>query len=104
MPQPEISLTATPAPTARPRLQDARWRIHGFACEAGGCRMQVQGYGEGSFVWQVPPSSLWKITLPGPDGPTAPPDAAADTTGPPAFRSAHAPEWKRVVWTFQSPV
>src|SRR3546814_15588883 len=85
MPQPEISLTATPAPTARPRLQDARWRIHGFVCAASGCRMQVQGYGEGSFVWQVPPSSLWKITLTGPDGATAQQDAAADATGRLAF-------------------
>lgn len=79
--QPEIALTATPAPAARPRLQDARWRIRGFACDAARCRMQVQGYGEGSFDWQVAPSTLWRITLTGANGVSAQLDAAADAAG-----------------------
>src|SRR3546814_1527137 len=60
------------------------------------------GYGEGSFVWQVPPSSLWKITLTGPDGATAQQDAAADATGRLAFRSEERRVGKECVSTCRS--
>jgi hypothetical protein len=86
LPQPEIALTDTPAAGTRPRLHDARWRIHGFTCAASGCRMQVQGYGEGSFAWQAAPDSRWRITLTGADGiVAAQQEAAADAGGRLAF-------------------
>jgi hypothetical protein len=86
VPQPRIALTAAPADQARPRLHDARWRVHGFACDAGGCRMQVQGYGEGSFAWQVAPGSRWHASLTATGGGIAAQlDAVADANGRLAF-------------------
>jgi len=79
--KPEIQLNNAAPETPRPWLHDARWRVHDLQCADMTCRMQVQGYGDGSFAWQVPPSSRWSISLAGPAGSKAATEATADSAG-----------------------
>ncbi|WP_370154908.1 hypothetical protein [Ferrovibrio sp.] len=78
---PEIVLAEAPPAPAHPQLRDARWRVRGFACRQAACSMQVQGYGDGSFTWLVPPDSRWQITLTAANGARFPHEAAAGADG-----------------------
>lgn len=78
VPRPEIALTDTAPVGPLPRLIDAGWRLWDFNCAAGACTMQVQGFGDGDFVWQVPPHSRWRVSLTGAD---AAEDTQADADG-----------------------
>jgi len=44
-------------------LDNARWRINSLACGESECRMQVQGFGIGDFLWRGAAAGRWRATL-----------------------------------------
>lgn len=60
-----IALSGSSTAPPRPILQSARWDLRDLACAtATACAAEVQGYGEGSFVWHVPGGAgTWRIRL-----------------------------------------